>query len=227
MVQTKNKTRRGIRALVPENDIDPEARFEGPRFERDCVSSSRPALTVLAELRAARKRSHWMEPRLPSSWLGAVLPSVTCAPIGPLRQASIIAAIGSGARQLPAPRRWRPIGFVPRRAAPGSPRCASSKAGNRHLAPGRDPEPENSLFTGGPRVRIHLPPAVSLQNSKVPGPPATQDHVPKQQCQDRGQQRRCRVQDRVQLGVILVTALKQYAGDHAEAVSTPKLDDFS
>jgi hypothetical protein len=31
----------------------------------------------------------------------------------------------------------------------------------------------------------------------------------------------------VQLGVILVTALKQYAGDHAEAVSTPKLDDFS
>ena len=89
-----------------------------------------------------------MEPRLPSSWLGAVLPSVTCAPIGPLRQASIIAAIGSGARQSPAPRRWRPIGFVPRRAAPGSPRCASSKAGNRHLAPGRDPEPENSLLRG-------------------------------------------------------------------------------
>ena len=45
-------------------------------------------------------------------------------------------------------RRWRPIGFVPRRAAPGSPRCASSKAGNRHLAPGRDPEPENSLLRG-------------------------------------------------------------------------------
>jgi hypothetical protein len=89
-----------------------------------------------------------MEPRLPSSWLGAVLPSVTCAPIGPLRQASIIAAICSGARQSPAPRRWRPIGFVPRRAAPGSPRCASSKAGNRHLAPGRDPEPENSLLRG-------------------------------------------------------------------------------
>ena len=89
-----------------------------------------------------------MEPRLPSCWLGAVLPSVTCAPIGPLRQASIIAAIGSGARQSPAPRRWRPIGFVPRRAAPGSPRCASSKAGNRHLAPGRDPEPENPSYGG-------------------------------------------------------------------------------
>ena len=68
---------------------------------------------------------------------------------------------------------------------------------------------------------------IAADSGKVPGPPGTRDHVPKQQCQDRGQQRHCRVQDRVQLGVILVTALKQYAGDHAEAVSTPKLDDFS
>jgi len=50
---------------------------------------------------------------------------------------------------------------------------------------------------------------IAGDSGKVPGPPGTQDHVPKQQCQDRGQQRHCRVQDRVQLGVILVTALEK------------------
>ena len=67
---------------------------------------------------------------------------------------------------------------------------------------------------------------IAGDSGKVPGP-LVRRTMSQSSNATRGQQRHCRVQDRVQLGVILVTALKQYAGDHAEAVSTPKLDDFS
>ena len=50
---------------------------------------------------------------------------------------------------------------------------------------------------------------IAADSGKVPGPPGTQDHVPKQQCQDRGHSVIAVSRIVCRLGVILVTALEK------------------